>query len=145
MLDPRNLVLFGYDDRDFDAYPEETLASLAPVVRYTYSQVRSAPTGCAAAALATLGKASDHLVVHFDVDAIDSRELPLGNFPHYGTGVSLSTARDALTMFYGSPHVVAAVLTEVNPSYDPSGVSLSRYVDMVTAALIAGLDHAVQH
>jgi arginase len=139
MLDPTHLVLFGYDDRDFDSYKEETLASLAPVVRYTYGQVRSAPTASAEAALATLRKASDHLIVHFDVDAIDSRQLPLGNFPHYGTGVSLSTARDALTVFYGAPHVVAAVLTEVNPSYDPSGVSVSRYVEMVTAALIAGL------
>jgi arginase len=139
MLDPTHLVLFGYDDRDFDAYNEETLASLAPVVRYTYGQVHSAPTASAEAALATLRKESDHLVVHFDVDAIDSRRLPLGNFPHYGTGVSLSTARDALTVFYGAPHVVAAVFTEVNPSYDPSGVSVSRYVEMVTAALIAGL------
>src|SRR6202165_4347342 len=34
MLDPRNLVLFGYDDRDFDAYKEGTLASVAPVVQY---------------------------------------------------------------------------------------------------------------
>jgi arginase len=141
-LDPTHLVLFGYDDHDFDAYPQETLASLAPLVRYTYGDVRSAPTACAEAALASLCKASDHLVVHFDVDAIDSRQLPLGNFPHYGTGVSLSTARDALTTFYGASQVAAAVLTEVNPSYDPSGVSVARYVDMVTAALIAGLGHA---
>ena len=141
-LDPAQVVLFGYDDRDFDAYQEEHHASLVPLVRYTYGQVRSAPTASAEAALATLRKASDHMIVHFDVDAIDSRELPLGNFPHYGTGVSLSTARDALTMFYGAPQLVAAVLTEVNPSYDPSGVSVARYVDMVTAALIAGLRQA---
>jgi len=30
-------------------------------------------------------------------------------------------------------------MTEINPSYDPSGVSLGRYVDTVTGALIAGL------
>jgi hypothetical protein len=54
----------------------------------------------------------------------------------------LRTARDALTVFYGAPQLVAAVLTEVNPSYDPSGVSVARYVEMVTTALIAGLGQA---
>src|ERR1700686_2898236 len=142
MLDPAHLVLFGYDDRDLDAYKEDGLASLPPLVRYTYSEVRSAPTAIAASALAAIGAASNHLVVHFDVDAISSRELPLGNFPHYGTGVSVSTARDALTAFYGAPQLVAAVMTEVNPSYDPSGVSLARYVETVTGALIAGLHRA---
>ena len=34
---------------------------------------------------------------------------------------------------------VRAVLTEVNPSYDPDGDSLSRYVDAVAGALSAGL------
>jgi arginase len=139
MLDPAHLVLFGYDDRDLDAYEEAALASLPSLVRYTSPEVQSTPTANAAAALATLCRASDHLVVHFDVDAIDSRELPLGNFPHYGTGVSLKSAGDALTMLYRAPQLVAAVMTEINPSYDPSGVSLGRYVDTVSRALIAGL------
>jgi arginase len=142
MLDPAHLVLFGYDDRDLDAYKEDGLASLPPLVRYTDSEVRSAPGAIAASALAAIRTACNHLVVHFDVDAISSRELPLGNFPHYGTGVSLKTAGDALTAFYGAPQLVAAVMTEVNPSYDPSGVSVARYVDTVTGALIAGLHRA---
>jgi arginase len=139
MLDPAHVVLFGYDVGDLDAYEETALASLPSLTRYTYREVRSTPTANAAAALATLRRASDHFVVHFDVDATDSRELPLGNFPHYGTGVSLKTAADALTTFYSAPQLVAAVMTEINPSYDPSGVSLGRYVDTVTGALIAGL------
>lgn len=139
MLDPAHIVLFGYDARDLDAHEEAGLASLPALARYTYREVRSTPAANAAAAVATLRKASDHLVVHFDVDAVDSRELPLGNFPHYGTGVSLETAGDALTMFYSAPQLVAAVMTEINPSYDPSGVALGRYVDAVTSALIAGL------
>jgi len=93
----------------------------------------------ASAALATLGESPEHVIVHFDVDSIDSRDLPLGNFPHYGTGVTLAVARDALTTFYQAPMLAAAILTEVNPSYDPSGVSLSRYSDPVAGALISGL------
>jgi arginase len=80
MLDPTHLVLFGYDDRDEDAYNEEAAAALATLVRYTYHQIRTAPAASAADALAALSKSTEHLVVHFDVDSIDSRELPLGNF-----------------------------------------------------------------
>lgn len=43
------------------------------------------PAGCAAGALAAVAAAAS-LVVHFDVDVIDGRDLPLANFPHYGTG-----------------------------------------------------------
>ena len=142
MLDPKRLVLFGYDEADEDAYPPGALAALTALVRFSYKQVRAAPAASAAAALVALRKSSQHLVVHFDVDAVDSRELPLGNFPHYGTGVSLDVAQDALTTFYAALELVAAVLTEVNPSYDPSGGSLARYIDAVISALIAGLDRA---
>jgi len=139
MLDPSRIVLFGYDDHDEDAYPRDTTAALTSLIRYTYGEVRSAPEASAAAALAALAASSEHLVVHFDVDSIDSRELPLGNFPHYGTGVSVAVAGEALTAFYRAPQLVAAVLTEVNPSYDPTGAALRRYTDMVTGALIAAI------
>jgi arginase len=139
MLDPTHLVLFGYDEHDLDAYPPDALASLTALARYTYKQVSDAPVASASAALASLRESTEHVIVHFDVDSIDSRDLPLGNFPHYGTGVTLAVARDALTTFYQAPVLAAAILTEVNPSYDPSGVSLSRYIDAVAGALITGL------
>jgi arginase len=50
----------------------------------------------AAQAVAALSRAAGPVVVHFDVDAVDSGDLPLGNFPHYGTGVSLQAAGEAL-------------------------------------------------
>ena len=43
----------------------------------------------------------------------------------------------------GTRHA-AIVLTEVNPSYDPSGDSLDRYIEAVTGALVSGLDEADQ-
>jgi arginase len=79
------------------------------------------------------------VVVHFDVDAVDSRDLPLANFPHYGLGVPLATAAGILTSFYRAPGLRAAVLTEVNPSYEPSGAALGRYAGAVAGALAAGL------
>jgi hypothetical protein len=49
------------------------------------------------------------------------------------------TCEPVLTVFYRSTRLRAAVLTEVNPSYEPSGKALMRYVDTVTSALTAGL------
>src|SRR5262249_57719674 len=93
--------------------------------------------GCAARALAATTGAAGGVVVHFDVDAVDSRDLPLGNFPHYGTGIPLSSAAGILPVFYRAPGLRAAVLTEVNPSYEPSGAALARYVDAVAGAVAA--------
>lgn len=79
--------------------------------------------------------AAGSLVVHFDVDAVDGRDLPLANFPHYGTGVPLRTASELLTAFCRAPALRAVVLTEVNPSYEPTGATLGRYVNVVGGAL----------
>ena len=42
-------------------------------------------------------------------------------------------------MLFAAPTLSAVVLTEVNPSYDPSGDSLDRYLEAVTGALSTGL------
>ena len=78
-------------------------------------------------------------MVHFDVDAVDSRDLPLANFPHYGLGVPLRVAAAVLAVFYRVPRLRAAVFTEVNPGYEPSGTALARYVDAVAGSLAAAL------
>jgi arginase len=78
-------------------------------------------------------------VVHFDVDTIDSRDLPLANFPHYNLGIPLAAAGAVLPVFYAAGGLRAAVFTEVNPSYEPSGRSLSRYVGTVAGALASAL------
>jgi arginase len=134
-----HLVLFGYDEGDAETHRAQVLAQRPSLVRFTDSQVRSDPTGSAATALAALQRVTDHVVVHFDVDAIDSRDLPLANFPHYGTGVPLAAAGEALAIFYRAPQLSAAVFTEVNPSYEPSGRALGRYVETVAGSLAAGL------
>ena len=74
-------------------------------------------------------------MVHFDVDAVDFRDLPLANFPHYGTGVPLTAAGEALWVFLSAPELVAVTLTEVNPSYEPSRHALARYVEAVGGRL----------
>jgi arginase len=138
-LADERLVLIGYNEGDPETFHEQVLRDRPRLVRFPDRQVRLDPAGAAAAALAALQTASDGVIVHFDVDAVDSGDLPLGNFPHYGTGITLDQAGQVLTIATAAPSLAAVVLTELNPSYDPIGKQLDRYVDTVATALAAGL------
>jgi arginase len=75
------------------------------------------------------------VVVHFDVDVVDSGDLPLANFPHYGQGLSLADALACLEVFLGGAKLGGLVVTEVNPDHDPDdGGQLGRLVDGLVAA-----------
>ncbi len=86
------------------------------------------PAGTARRALAALAPSTGPVVVHFDVDVVDSGDLPLGNYPHYGSGVLLEHVTAALRVLLADPACAGLVLTEVNPSYDADGGQLERYV-----------------
>jgi len=142
MLPDQRLVQFGYDETDPDANQADWARERPDLVRFSGPEVRADPAGCAARALAAITAAADGVVVHFDVDTIDSRDLPLANFPHYHLGIPLAVAGQLLPRFFAQPGLRAAVFTEVNPSYEPSGASLGRYVATVAGALAAGLTQA---
>jgi arginase len=137
-LAERRLAMLGYDETDPESYRSPAFDEHPAVTRYPDHAVRADPVGCARGALAALREAA-RLIVHFDVDAVDSGDLPLANFPHYGTGVPLAVAGEVLSVMFAAPALSAVVLTEVNPSYDPSGDSLGRYLETVTGALITGI------
>jgi arginase len=139
MLEERRLVLFGYDDTDQGTYRPSVLAAHPDLARFSGPAVRADPDRLAAEAAAAITASADGTIVHFDVDAVDSRDLPLANFPHYGVGMPLSTAAGILTSFCRLPRLRAIVLTEVNPGYEPSGTALARYTDAVTGAITAAL------
>jgi arginase len=139
MLDDRRLVLFGVDESDPETFRRAALDSRPELRRFSDSQVRTDPVGCAVEALRLLHQAADGIVLHFDVDAVDSGDLPLANFPHYGTGVTLDQAGRALTVAAATGDLAAIVLTEVNPRYDPDGTQIARYVATVGGALGAAL------
>jgi arginase len=139
MLTDERLALIGYDEGDPDTFSAGVLQAHPALVRFADHEVRNDPTGCARTARTALEAHTSSLVLHFDVDAVDSRDLPLANFPHYGTGVPLGAAGEVLSVLGAAPTLAAVVLTEVNASYDPSGRSLVRYVDTVAEALAGGL------
>jgi arginase len=139
ILTDERLALIGYDESDPETFAAGVLRERPGLVRFADHQLQADPAGCARAALTALQQHTSSLVVHFDVDAVDSRDLPLANFPHYGTGVPLHAAAQALSTLCAAPTLAAIALTEVNPSYDPGGHQLARYVDAVAGAIAHGL------
>jgi arginase len=133
MLPPERLAILGYDDSDIDARERHLLN--APVSHIDGKQVAADPVGAAAAARAHVEASAGAIMVHFDVDVVDSADLPLANYPHHGKGLTLATAVTALRELCASPAFTGLVLTEVNPTHDPSGQLLSRYIDALVAAL----------
>lgn len=79
------------------------------------------------------------VALHFDVDAVDSRDLALGNFPHYGTGARLAVAGQVLQTLLTVPGPASLTLTEVSPTHDQPSKLIERYLDTVVAALGNGL------
>lgn len=141
----QRLVLLGIAESDPETFHRSVLDARPDLLRFADHQVRADPAGCTTAALRALERASDGIVVHFDVDAIDSGDLPLANFPHYGTGVTLEQAGRVLRVAAGTPGLVAVVLTEVNPSHDPDGQQIHRYVATVAEALSSGISGRTGH
>ncbi len=139
MLTDERLVMLGYDPGDPDAFDGEVLASRPGLVHHSYRELLVAPEKLAHETVDALEAAASRIVVHFDVDAVDSNDLPLGNFPHYGTGVPLDTAGSVLEILCSTSRLAAIVLTEVNPSHDPSGRSVARYVEAVGGAVVGAL------
>ena len=139
MLDDQQLVLIGYDPTDQDSVDVDALAARPSLQHFTDADVRADPAGVVRRAVAALAGDDMAVAVHFDVDVVDSRDLPLANFPHYGTGVSLVTAEQVLGGLLAAPAVSALTLTEVNPTHDPTGAQLTRYVEAVTHAIADGL------
>ncbi len=141
MLADHQLVLFGYDPTDPDSFDAAALAARPLLKHFTDAALRADPVGVTRRSVAALASADAAIAVHFDVDAVDSRDLPLADFPHYGTGVPLITAGQVLEDLLAAPGASALILTEVNPTHDPTGNQLTRYVDTVTNAITSGFGH----
>jgi len=134
LLTPERLALVGCDPRESTAEQKVFLAE-AGISLSGSAELSADPEGAARRALAALAGHASPVLVHFDVDVIDSGDLPLGNFPHYGSGVGLEQAIAAVRVLVADPACAGLVLTEVNPTYDPDGSQLDRYVDGIVTAL----------
>lgn len=133
LLGPEQVVLFGFDPAELDTAQWERLsaqhlhATPAPAVRED-------PAGVAAAACSHLEERVESILVHFDVDVLDTGAFPLANFPHFA-GLSLEQVAICLERFCASPKFAGLIVTEVNPDHDPDGVLLADLVGTLSRAL----------
>jgi arginase len=134
LLQADRLALVGADPRETDQAGRRFLAGLG-VSFQEAPHLAADPAGVARRALAAVMARSGPIVVHFDVDVVDSGDLPLGNFPHYGSGVLLEQVTRCLRVLLAHDSVAGLVLTEVNPTHDADGTLIDRYLDSVVASM----------
>ena len=139
MVPPGRLAILGYDDSDID--PRERHLLDLPLSHADGKQLAVDPIGAAAAARRHVEASASAIMVHFDVDVVDSSDLPLANYPYHGKGLAFDVAMTVLAELCATPAFAGLVLTEVNPTHDPSGELLSRYIDGVAMALAVRSRH----
>jgi arginase len=128
--------LFGFDPGELDTRQWATLVS-RHLNATPATAVRQDPAGHAAAALRRLAESAGSVLVHFDVDVLDTGAFPLANFPHFA-GLTLNEAAACLNCFCQDARFAGLVVTEVNPDHDPDRVLLPALVDVLCAALAGG-------
>ena len=135
VCDASNTVLFGINM----AHHGNTRAHFAYLFDHNYKVVSSSsiaedPVHRAREALKYLDNKVDIIVVHLDVDSIDSGLFPLANLPN-ATGVEFPIMMKALEVLLKSPKVRGLAIAEVNPDHDPGLKMTARLVDEVVDAL----------
>jgi arginase len=127
------IVLFGF--QPYEIEPQEArLLEKSAMVQYSVTSMGDRPVELAREALARLEERAQAIAVHFDVDVMDSAEIPLANWPHYDA-LSFGDAMHCLSAFVGTPKLAALVMTEINPDHDPEGLLVRRFIDAFADAL----------
>ncbi|GAA1080428.1 arginase family protein [Kitasatospora arboriphila] len=131
------VTAFGHDPVEVNAAERERLARYGlrthPCTGLTAPGAD--PVAAARAVRSDLAERYAHLLLHFDVDVIDSTELPLADFPHFNQGLPLAVALDCLAEFARAPQLAAVVVTEINPLRDQDGSLVRTLTDGLVRAL----------
>ena len=137
LLPASAIVAFGHEPAELNASGRERMLRHGlrahPCTEVTAPGAD--PVAVARAAREELTADHDRFVLHFDVDVIDSVDLPLANFPHFNEGLPLEVARACLTELCSAPQLAGLVVTEVNPDRDPDGGMLRTLVEALVTAL----------
>jgi arginase len=132
LLPQDRIVLFGF--HPYEIEPEESrLLEASAMLQYPVTSM-DRPVELAAEARARLEQRARAIAVHFDVDVMDSAEVPLADWPHYDA-LSFGDAMHCLSVFVGSQKLAALVVTEINPDHDPDGLLVRQFIDAFAGAL----------
>ncbi len=137
LIEGRRIAAIGYDELE----PGDDRARLADrhgVHRFGRGTVEGRAGTVATEALAVLDD-RDGLIVHFDVDVIDSTLMPLAQYPKFNQGLTPEDAMAALEVLCGADDVAAIAVTEANVANDPDGRYVGRLVEGMVVAMAAGL------
>jgi len=134
MLAPDRVIAFGYDLVEVDANAAAAQRRLG-LVGVPADDIVD-PTEQAREAWDTIAaRAADGVLLHFDVDVIDSTDLPLADFPHFNQGLSWPAAAECLRVLGAQETLSGLVLTEINPNRDPDGTLIVQLLDALVPAL----------
>jgi arginase len=133
LLPPDRIALFGFHPYEVEPNEQQLLETSA-IPQYPVTSMGDRPVKRAAEALARLEERAPAIAVHFDVDVMDSAEIPLANWPHYDA-LGFGDAMRCLRVFAGTPKLAALVVTEINPDHDPDGLLVAQFVDAFADAL----------
>jgi arginase len=133
LLPEDHIALFGF--HPYEVEPEESRRlEASAIIRYPVTAMDDRPVEVAVQVRSRLEERARAIAVHFDVDVMDSAEIPLADWPHYDA-LSFGDAMRCLSVFVGSPKLAALVVTEINPDNDPDGLLVRQFVDAFADAL----------
>jgi arginase len=133
LLPQDRIALFGF--HPYEIEPDEgRLLEQSAMRRYPVTAMGQRPVEHAADARGRLEERARAIAVHFDVDVMDSAEIPLADWPHYDA-LSFGDTMRCLSVFVGSPKLAALVVTEINPDNDPDGLLIRQFIDAFADAM----------
>jgi arginase len=143
LLPQDRIILFGF--QPYEIEPDESLAlETSALIQYPVTAMDDRPVELAEEARARLEQRARAIAVHFDVDVMDSAEIPLADWPHYDA-LSFGDAMRCLSVFVGSPKLAALVVTEINPDHDPDGLLVRQFIDAFAGAMRPVAANAARH
>lgn len=129
LLEESNIFAYGFDPGDLSD-KERSFLSSSLIGHMSSKEITSKGLPIAATkAWEAVSKTANRIMLHFDIDVIDSTEFPLANYPHYNEGLPYETAMESISLLFRNEHVSALVLTEVNPLKDQNLGLLDKLTD----------------
>jgi arginase len=135
LLEPEQVLLFGWDPQQATAFERETIERRGISV-VSADQLADDPAAAAEQARRLIDDRCDRLLVHFDVDVIDFTDVPLSENWGRNVGIAYEDAIASLAVLLASKRLAGLTITELNPDHTEQGAdSLARFAMDVARCL----------